>query len=74
MHNYYRSFHNSPPLSCDPGLAKSAQEWTDQQAKSGMMHHSKFNDEYTEAISWREEGWTGTVGRAVGNIIDVIIK
>jgi len=59
MHNYYRDLHGSPPLECDPELAKSAQEWTDQQAAKGYMHHSKWTDKFTESISWKGWGWEG---------------
>ena len=59
MHNYYRSLHNSPPLSCDPALATSAQQWTDQQAENGVMSHSEWTDQYTESLSWKGEGWLG---------------
>ncbi|CAB4022087.1 Hypothetical predicted protein, partial [Paramuricea clavata] len=59
IHNYYRSLHNSPPLFCDPTLAKSAQKWVDQQARDGNMHHSEWTDKFTESISWRGEGWLG---------------
>jgi uncharacterized protein YkwD len=61
MHNYYRSLHNSPPLSCDQGLAESAQTWTDQQANDGAMYSSAWTDQYTESISWKGEGWAGTI-------------
>ena len=59
LHNYYRALHNSPPLKCDPQLAKSAQEWTDEQAAAGYMHYSKWTDKFTESISrkgWGREG------------------
>ncbi|XP_028402611.1 Golgi-associated plant pathogenesis-related protein 1-like [Dendronephthya gigantea] len=59
MHNYYRSLHNSPPLHCDSELAKSAQRWTDQQAKTRTMHHSQWTDKYTENISWKGGDWPG---------------
>ena len=59
MHNYYRALHESPPLSCDPELAKSAQSWTDQQAADGRMYHSKWTSEFTESISWKGWGWKG---------------
>ncbi|XP_078370532.1 uncharacterized protein LOC144654307 [Oculina patagonica] len=59
MHNYYRSLHNAPPMKCDPELAKSAQEWTDQQAADGKMYHSEWTDKFTESISWRAWGWEG---------------
>ena len=59
MHNYYRALHNSPPLTCDPELAKSAQRWTDQQAADGNMHHSEWTDKFTESISWKGWGWEG---------------
>ena len=59
MHNYYRALHDSPPLSCDPELARSAQDWTDQQAADGRMYHSKWTSEFTESISWKGWGWEG---------------
>jgi len=59
MHNYYRALHDSPPLSCDPELAKSAQSWTDQQAADGRMYHSEWTDKFTESISWKGWGWKG---------------
>ena len=59
MHNYYRDLHGSPPMECDPELAKSAQEWTDQQAADGKMYHSKWTDKFTESISWKSWGWEG---------------
>ena len=59
MHNYYRDLHGSPPLECDPELAKSAQDWTDQQAAKGYMHHSEWTDQFTESISWKGWGWEG---------------
>ena len=46
-------------MECDPELAKSAQEWTDQQAAKGYMHHSKSTDKFTESISWKGWGWEG---------------
>ncbi|XP_001633779.2 uncharacterized protein LOC5513576 isoform X2 [Nematostella vectensis] len=57
-HNYYRALHDAPPMSCDPKLAKSAQEWTDQQAKELKPYHSTLTG-LTESISWRGWGWTG---------------
>ena len=59
MHNYYRDLHGSPPMECDHELAISAQEWTDQQAAKGYMHHSKWTDKFTESISWKGWGWEG---------------
>ncbi|XP_078370667.1 uncharacterized protein LOC144654397 isoform X2 [Oculina patagonica] len=59
MHNYYRDLHGSPPMECDPELAKSAQEWTDQQAAAGKMYHSEWTDKFTESISWKGWGWEG---------------
>ncbi|PFX17141.1 Golgi-associated plant pathogenesis-related protein 1 [Stylophora pistillata] len=59
MHNYYRDLHGSPPLECDQELATSAQEWTDQQAAKGYMHHSEWTDKFTESISWKGWGWEG---------------
>ena len=46
-------------MECDPELAKSAQEWTDQQAAQGHMHHSKSTNKFTESISWKGWGWEG---------------
>lgn len=46
-------------MKCDPELAKSAQEWTDEQAKLGNMHHSEWTDKFTESISWKGWGWEG---------------
>ena len=69
IHNYYRSLHNSPPLFCDPTLAKSAQQWADQQARDGNMYHSEWTDKFTESISWRGEGW---LGRYITYIIIII--
>ena len=59
MHNFYRDLHGSPPMECDHELAISAQEWTDQQAAKGYMHHSKWTDKFTESISWKGWGWEG---------------
>ena len=59
LHNHYRALHGSPPLKCDPELAKSAQKWTDQQAKDGKMYHSEWTDKFTESISWKGWGWEG---------------
>ena len=46
-------------MECDPELAKSAQEWTDQQAAQGHMHHSESTNKFTESISWKGWGWEG---------------
>ena len=59
MHNYYRALHNSPPLKCDPELAKSAQKWTDQQATDGKSYHSVWQDEFTETIFYEEWNMKG---------------
>ena len=59
MHNYYRALHNSPPLTCDPELAKSAQKWTDEQAAHGQMYRSDVTDKFTENISAKGWGWVG---------------
>ncbi|KAL9973614.1 hypothetical protein ACROYT_G020092 [Oculina patagonica] len=59
MHNYYRHLHGSPPMECDPDLAKSAQQWTDQQAAHGKMYQSEWTDKFTESISWKGWGWEG---------------
>ena len=67
MHNYYRALHHSPPLKCDPELAKSAQKWTDQQAADGKMYHSEWTDKFTESISWKGWGWEG-MGKMQGAI------
>ena len=63
MHNYYRDLHGSPPLECDPELAKSAQEWTDEQAAKGYMHHSESTVKLMESISWKGRGWEWTKWR-----------
>ena len=57
MHNYYRALHDSPPLRCDPELAKSAQKWTDQQAADGRMYHSEWTDKFTKNIFQKDWGW-----------------
>ena len=59
MHNYYRALHGSLSLKCDPNLAKSAQDWADEQASNGRMYHSPWTDQYTESISWKGDGWEG---------------
>ena len=46
-------------MACDPELAKSAQEWTDEQARAGNMYHSEWTDKFTESISWKGWGWEG---------------
>ena len=46
-------------MKCDPELAKSAQDWTDQQAAKGYMHHSEWTAKFTESISWKSWGWEG---------------
>ena len=46
-------------MKCDPELAKSAQAWTDEQARQRNMHHSEWTDKFTESISWKGWGWEG---------------
>ena len=46
-------------MKCDPDLAKSAQDWTDEQARKGKLHHSEWTDKFTENISWKAWGWEG---------------
>jgi hypothetical protein len=46
-------------MTCDPELAKSAQEWTDEEARQGKMFHSEWTDKFTESISWKGWGWEG---------------
>lgn len=46
-------------MSCDNALAKSAQSWTDEEARQGKMFHSEWTDKFTESISWKGWGWKG---------------
>lgn len=67
MHNYYRSLHNrsldnSPPMKCGPGLTRSAQDWTDAQARNRRMRHLQWTDKFTEVITYAGERWLGKVG------------
>ena len=59
QHNYYRSLHGSPPLRCDPELAKSAQLWADSNALDKTVQPSTPSKDYVESISWKKWGWEG---------------
>ncbi|XP_032237412.2 uncharacterized transmembrane protein DDB_G0289901 isoform X2 [Nematostella vectensis] len=63
MHNYYRALHKVPPVKCDNTIAKSAQEWTDEQARQGNSKHLEPEEldkkKVTESISWKGWGWEG---------------
>ena len=59
QHNYYRALHNSPPLKCDPKLAKSAQSWADSNANEEVVQRSTPTKDYVESISWKRWGWKG---------------
>ncbi|XP_058940210.2 uncharacterized protein [Pocillopora verrucosa] len=67
QHNYYRSLHNSPPLKCDPNLAKSAQSWADSNANHDAVQRSTPTKNYVESISWKRWGWEG-MGTRLGAI------
>ena len=67
QHNYYRSLHNSPPLKCDPNLAKSAQSWADSNANHEAVQRSTPTKDYVESISWKRWGWEG-MGTRLGAI------
>lgn len=67
QHNYYRSLHDSPPLKCDPQLAKSAQNWADTNALHRTVQRSTPSKDYVESISWKKWGWNG-MGTKLGAI------
>ncbi|XP_022779877.1 titin-like isoform X2 [Stylophora pistillata] len=43
-HNYYRTFHNAPPLRWSPLLATEAQNYADRLVKTGSLSHSGQKD------------------------------
>lgn len=43
-HNYYRTFHNAPPLRWSPLLAAEAQNYADRLIKTGSLTHSGQKD------------------------------
>ena len=59
QHNYYRALHDAPPLRCDPELAKSAQAWSNEQARRGGIQRSSFTGRYGENIAWKSWTWRG---------------
>lgn len=58
-HNAERALYGIPPLTWNPGLARSARVWADYLATSGAFHHAPENDAAPEG----ENLWAGTSGR-----------
>lgn len=57
--NVERTHLGISPLTWDPALARSAQNWADQLAAQGAFYHAPEN----EAAPQGENLWAGTAGR-----------